>query len=208
MKKSKNKLKPKSDFITTTVLKVVEDDINAFLKKLSRVFLHEMVFTKTFRVWEKKKMGWRIKHLSKLKRLPAEIAVIGNIIKVLDKYYPSENEKSGITYGNKTVVETAVIIYDMYHKKIWYRMRKKFVKRNPADLIRYSAEEALAEQKARGFIHSSGVDLDPKLATIQSNVDKNYIWPKQMELNIAYEKSSLIAVSGFTGVKPPRSYGK
>lgn len=150
-------------------------------------------------------MGWRKRHLLKLKRYPAEIAAVANIMKALDKNFPLTNEKDH-TYGNKTLVETAVIIYDMYNRKIWHYMKKNLKKKESPEEFKYTPEEALAEQIARGFMLKEDVDLNTKLPYIHSNVDKKYIWPEQWDLATTYERFELIGVSGYTGIKPPRSY--
>ncbi len=165
-----------------------------------------MVYTKLFSKWEKEKLSWRIKHLTKLKLLPGEIAVVGNIIRVLDKYYPSDDDKSLISYGNKTVVETAVVIYQMYHKRIWNYMEKKLSKVEDPSTLSYTEEEAKAELIARGFIPKMDVILDPKLCYIRSLTDNNLIYPEQWDLDKTYANFQKVGVTGFTGIKPPRSY--
>jgi hypothetical protein len=155
--------------------------------------------------WEKRKLGHRNKHLLKLKKFPGEIVTIANIVRCLDKYYPPEGEFS---YGNKTTVETAIIIQEYYGKKIRAYMVKRFKIGTESQEIKHTAEEAQKEMEKRGFIPKEDVDIDAKLPYIRSIVDNNFVYPIQYDLMKTYEVFPLIGISGYTGIRTPRNYHK
>lgn len=192
--------------MSITVLEHIEKRPKKFFKRLRPFYKFELVWSKTFKRWKKQNFAHRIKHLKKLRKLPGEINSIGNIIRCLDKYYPPEGK---ISYGNKTTVETAVIIWDFYGKRIHSHMVKHFQIGKEAQKIRHTEEEAIKELKARGFVPRADVDLESSKPYIRCiSHDADLVYPVQFELNDTYEKFPLISVSGYTGIKPPRNYHK
>lgn len=197
----------------TTVLRAIEKRPLRFFDKLSEFYNFELVWSKTFRRWRKQKMSHRIKHLRKLRKLPGEINAIGNIIRCLDKYYPTEGLLDNLdttkvySYGNKTTVETAIIIWEFYGKKIHAHMTERFKIGKKEQVLRHNRRQAIKELIKRGFVPKEDVDLNFKLPYLYCTYLKaNLVYPEQWDMNETYEKFALIGVSGFTGIKVPKSY--
>lgn len=189
--------------MSITVLEHIERRPKRFYRKLKKYYRRELNWSKTFRRWEDKKFGHRIKHLKALKMYPGEVNTIANIIRCLDKLYPQEGS---ISYGNKTVVETAIIIQQHYGKSIRHFMKLKLKIGTEAYISSHTEEEATEELIERGFMNREDIDLDSKLPFIHKTGDKNLVWPAQYDLNTTYEVFPLIGVSGYTGVRPPRNF--
>jgi hypothetical protein len=189
--------------MNTTVLSDVEKRYKRFRKNLRKFYRAELGWSRTFKRWEKKKLGHRIKQLKALKYYPGQVNEIINIIRCLDYTYPLEGE---ISYGNKTVVETAVIIYKVYGKGITSYMRKRFKIGQERQLIKHTAEQAIEELKARGFMNREEVDIDNSLPYMHATWDQNLVYPAQFDIMKTYDVFPDIGVSGYTGIKLPRKY--
>lgn len=87
----------------------------------------------------------------------------------------------------------------------WFEYGKKYQRCKTL-----SMNKALKEQIARGFRKKQEIELDYNLPYIKSNVNPNYIWPKQYKLkpltNLGgiYDKFPLIGVMGYTGIVLPK----
>lgn len=194
-----------SPFSRPTVLGYLTENKLKFFKVLKKTYKSELGFSRTLPIWAKKGFVVRVKEIRELNLLPVEKQQIINIVKALDKYFPPDGKYS---YGNKTAVETAVVIQKLYGSKITHYMKKYLFKKDSDYLSKHGPEEALKEQIKRGFKHRSKVKIDTSKPYIRSLVDMEYVWPTQYDVNQVHEKFENIAVGGYTQIKMPKRFKK
>ena len=194
-------LKPLRD----TVLSSIDANPKPFFKNLSGFLRYELNWSVTLKKWQSQKLP-RIRHILASKKLPGELNIVMNIMKCLDKYYPIET--GPYSYGNKTLSETAFIIYDFYKVKIFNILRERYKWGSPEYETKHTIEEIDAELRARGFMIKEDLILNLKLPFIRANHNLDLRYPEQFELNAIHENLDLIGVPGTCGIRVPKKFRK
>lgn len=185
-------------------------NLKKFMRKHREYYDYQLVYSKLIPKIKKIKGGSRV--IRKLKKAANKnikhISEIINITFTLNKYF---NKPLSVR-----TIQMAININRIYWDDIYDYMK---VQRQKGVILgkvnQLNAKKALAEQKARGFIHVNDFeDYNKEAAHIYSNVDRDLIYPENFSHGIFYRYKYPISiyigqyiygVQGYTSTKIPLS---
>lgn len=190
----------------------LEGKFRRFLRKHSKRYWYELVYSRTIPKWRKDKVSREaVDNLLKKGLYPTQVRDIINIMYTLEEHFD--------WVVNKKNMEIAYHIWDYFDiDKIEPYMLRKYrdnlASRNrPMSYYLCTPRQALREQKARGFIHINEFeDYDREFAHIFSTVDSNYVIPENFSYHskqfhpdrmYIYIAHGVLGVRGYTKLVTP-----
>jgi len=155
---------------------IFEEDLGKFLKRYTRVSKPKPIHSDLIPKWKgdrdkKKAVRWLNRNLD----WPKHKVEVINVLRTLERYYDAEINKDNVILAKE--------IWDLFDdeltstlKQAWVKecLRKKWV-----NVRRLSKNQAIAEQKALGYIHINDFDdYDREAAHVFSIAMKDYVYPE------------------------------
>ena len=186
----------------------LDGNLRRFLRKNYKNYRNQLVFSKDLKKWDKQGKSNLVKLLKKHYEWPKHICEVVNVVKTLTTYYGMEL--------NKITIDRAVALIDLFEDDMYDYHRVKYKDKYSKGLplnIKITPEEALREQKARGFIHINYFeDYDREFSHVYSTVNDDYVYPINFphkfrhhndKIPSDYIGQSIVGVEGFTRIDIP-----
>lgn len=189
---------------------LLDGNLLRFLRYTFKPLRYQLVYSVTLKRWVKRGLKKEVDYLKNKYVYPKHLHEVVAVTEVLVSKYDKELCLH--------TIKVAEAIIDLFDNDIWEYNRKRYNKMRttsniPLRLV--TKEQALKEQKARGFVHINDFEdfkRNKYNSHIYSNVDSSYIYPenfsfrfntKHPERLYIYVAQSLIGVEGYTRVETP-----
>ena len=187
----------------------LDGNFGRFLRRNNEKYKYQLVYSKDLKNWRKDKRVNIVNYLTENYTWPSHICLVVNTMKTLVKYY---DRSMGLG-----TMHLAIAIIDLFEEDMYdysFRKQSKLFGLDIPYKQLCSSEQALKEQKARGFIHINKFDdYDSGFSHVYSNVDKDYVYPLNLphvysqynsKIPSDYVALPLIGVSGYTIIVTPK----